>query len=66
MNANSRNLTINSKGEIVQRPYGSSRWASPKKYACGHTGCEGAARILKPANTHLNMGAHNCCDAHDA
>lgn len=62
--------TINSKGEIVERPYGSSRWATPKRYQCAHTGCPVAAFILKPANAHpagdgIPSRAHNCCGTHD-
>lgn len=64
-----RRRTINSKGEIVAAPYGPSRWASPKKYACAHGECTHPAATLKPAGTHTEgddatTKAHNCCGRH--
>lgn len=64
-----RRRTINSKGEIVDAPYGPSRWASPKKYACAHGECAHPAATLKPAGAHpeddeTSAKAHNCCGAH--
>lgn len=66
-----RRRTINSKGEIVDRPYGSSRWATPKKYACAHSDCPTPATILKAAGAHPDIPgapdtAHNCCGTHTA
>jgi hypothetical protein len=66
-----RRRTINSKGEIVDRPYGVSRWANPKTYGCAHTDCVHPAKVLKAANAHpvaagMPTNAHNCCGTHEA
>lgn len=50
-NENQR-LTINSRGEIGPKPYGPSRWASPRTYTCAHPGCRFPASVFKPANAH--------------
>jgi hypothetical protein len=51
--------TIDSKGNIVPKPTGPSRWASPRKYACKHVGCNRAAVTLSSVGR-----AHNCCGTH--
>jgi hypothetical protein len=53
-------LTIDAAGNIVPRPNGYSRWASPKRYECTHKDCDNAAVVLSPGG---NM-AHNCCAQH--
>lgn len=62
-----RAKTINAKGEIVPKPYGPGRWASPKRYGCKHDGCTNAASVLK-SDHGIEPGAaakaHNCCGRH--
>lgn len=68
MNQNDRRKTINSKGEIVEAPYGLGRWHSPRTYGCAHTDCANPATVLKTANAHTDTdtpaNAHNCCGTH--
>ena len=52
--------TIDAYGNIINKPYGVSRWANPKKYACAHTDCENIAVALN-----LLYKVHNCCGEHD-
>lgn len=52
--------TIDSGGNIVDKPYGPSRWASPKRYACGHEDCPNPALVTSTIG-----GAHNCCTTHE-
>lgn len=63
-----RRLTINSKGEIVPKPYGPSRWASPRVRPCAHPDCPNPASVLKAADAHTGDAtvtkAHNCCGGH--
>jgi hypothetical protein len=58
-----RQQTINSRGEIVSKPYGSSRWATPKKYPCAHKDCTVPATVLRTASAHPEQvdKTHNCC-----
>lgn len=64
--------TIDSKGNIVPKPYGVSRWANPRFYHCehfGYNGCDNAAQIYyrKVAGVETNHGineSHNCCNKH--
>lgn len=51
--------TIDAYGNIIAKPFGVSRWAHPKKYACKHENCENAATILRTAPV------HNCCNQHE-
>lgn len=63
-----REKTIAANGEIVSKPYGPSRWASPRRRPCAHDGCPVEATILARAEAHdLAEGhrrAHNCCGTH--
>ncbi len=70
MNRSPRARTINSKGEIVEKPYGAGRWASPRTYSCAHDDCPLPAAVLKAAGSHPAQDdaavakAHNCCGRH--
>ena len=61
-----RAKTIAANGDIVPKPYGPSRWASPRRYACAHPGCGEKAVVVKPAGAHEGglSRAHNCCCSH--
>lgn len=52
--------TIDSAGNVVPKPNGVSRWANPRRYNCGHGGCEIAAVRLD-----MSTKAHNCCGTHE-
>jgi hypothetical protein len=55
------NKTIDSKGNIMPKPYGGSRWASPKNYNCNHEdGCLNPATVLNAIPS-----VHNCCNQHE-
>ncbi|KQP63165.1 hypothetical protein [Nocardioides sp. Leaf285] len=66
-----REKTIAANGAIIDKPYGPSRWASPRRTPCPHPQCSKAARILARADSHPIDGpdgptrkAHNCCGQH--
>jgi len=69
-----RETTIDSKGNIVPKPYGYGRWHSPRKYGCAHRGCQNPATILARLGSEeftteageLTTKAHNCCGEHPA
>lgn len=54
-----REKTIDAYGNIINKPYGSSRWISPKKFDCAHDECDHAAVVLK------TNPVHNCCNQHE-
>lgn len=74
MTQNNRPKTINSRGEVIDRPVGVSRWSSPRTYACAHQDCPNPATVLKAAAAHTTptdpgqpvnpVNAHNCCGHH--
>jgi hypothetical protein len=73
MTYSERPRTINSKGEIVPKPYGPSRWASPRIRPCVHSSdgipCENPAAITARTGAHAidetgKDTAHNCCGTH--
>lgn len=51
--------TIDSNGNIIDKPNGVSRWSSPKTYSCTHDECDKAATVLR------TNPAHNCCAEHE-
>lgn len=56
-----RERTIDSAGNIIPRPYGVSRWSTPRRYGCGHNiDCTNAAVKVSSANK-----VHNCCGTHE-
>lgn len=55
--------TIDSKGNIVGKRYGVSRWDYPRKYECYHKECETPASILSAGCPGAPF-AHNCCSFH--
>lgn len=55
-----RQKTIDSNGNVIDKPYGLSRWARPRKYSCKHEGCELPTRKLC-----VEGKPHNCCMQHD-
>lgn len=66
MKHSDRAKTINAQGEIVPKPYGPSRWASPRRYGCVHPGCDRPAAVTAASGTHDVDGpgtdrTHNCC-----
>lgn len=55
--------TIDSKGNIIDKPSGVSRWANPRIRPCQHKECEDAAEILSAGCPGMPR-AHNCCCWH--
>lgn len=57
--------TIDSKGNITPKPYGISRWASPRVYDCEHTeDCSNPAQFLHRKVANIGK-SHNCCGSHE-
>lgn len=61
-----RDKTIDSRGNIVPKAYGVSRWDYPRFYECKHDeDCENAATFLwRRLLGDNDQKSHNCCGEH--